>query len=139
MQVHFATRIRFPRSFLNPKSIPFQYASLTILKLHPFPNQIANVHLCSMKMERTTDTNPKPPVCPSFSKPGCTCLCTWIQSPGLNHPVSITILQHSLEHKHPLNSTQILRLGLKNVAIATVSDFSFGAKISMNYKAQNKI
>ncbi|XP_030542989.1 uncharacterized protein LOC115750017 isoform X1 [Rhodamnia argentea] len=132
MQVHFATRIRFSNPFSNPKSSPFRYASLTIFKLDPFPHQITSVHRSSMKMAKTTHSNPKRPVCPSCSKPVRTCLCTRILSPGLDHPVRVTVLQHSLERKHPLNSTRILRLGLKNVAVATVSDVNFGAKFSIS-------
>ncbi|XP_039170247.1 uncharacterized protein LOC120294301 [Eucalyptus grandis] len=61
-----------------------------------------------------------------------TCLCARIHSPGLDHPVRVTVLQHSLERKHPLNSTRILRLGLKNVAVAAVSDVNFGAEFSIS-------
>lgn len=40
----------------------------------------------------------------------------------------MTILQHSLEKKHPLNSTRIALLGLKNVDVATVSDVNLEAR-----------
>ncbi|XP_039171925.1 uncharacterized protein LOC120286289 [Eucalyptus grandis] len=50
----------------------------------------------------------------------------------LDHPVRVTVLQHSLERKRPLNSTRILRLGLKNVAVAAVSDVNFGAEFSIS-------
>ena len=40
----------------------------------------------------------------------------------------VTILQHSLERKHPLNSTRIAILGLKNLTVATVSDVNFEAR-----------
>ena len=43
--------------------------------------------------------------------------------------MGITILQHSLERKHPLNSTRIATLGLKNVAVASVSDVNFEAQL----------
>lgn len=36
--------------------------------------------------------------------------------------MSVTILQHSLERKHALNSTRIARLGLRNVSVVTVFD-----------------
>ncbi|XP_056173018.1 uncharacterized protein LOC115675154 [Syzygium oleosum] len=134
MQVHFATRIRFPNPFLNPKSIPFRSASLSVIlnKLHPFPNQIAGVHRISAEMAETARSNPKRPVCPSCSKPARTCLCARIRSPGLDHPVSVTVLQHSLERRHSLNSARILRLGLKHVAVAAVSDVNFGAEFSIS-------
>ncbi|XP_039170239.1 uncharacterized protein LOC120294295 [Eucalyptus grandis] len=133
MRVHFATRIRFA----NPNASPFQYASpttLLLLKLPTFPGRIsASVRRGSAKMAETArSTNPKRPVCPSCSKPARTCLCARIHSPGLDHPVRITVLQHSLERKHPLNSTRILRLGLKNVAVAAVSDVNFGAEFSIS-------
>ncbi|KAK3424127.1 hypothetical protein EUGRSUZ_F00922 [Eucalyptus grandis] len=82
--------------------------------------------------ETARSTNPKRPVCPSCSKPARTCLCIRIRSPRLDHPVRVTVLQHSLERKHPLNSTRILRLGLKNVAVAAVSDANSGAEFSIS-------
>ncbi|KAF8023763.1 hypothetical protein BT93_F1070 [Corymbia citriodora subsp. variegata] len=139
MRIRFATRIRFANPFSKPKPkpSPFRYASPTVLlllKLLPFPNRIAaSVRRGSVTMAETArSTNPKRPVCPSCSKPARTCLCTRIQSPGLDHPVRVTVLQHSLERKHPLNSTRILRLGLKNVAVASVSDVNFGAEFSIS-------
>ncbi|KAF8023745.1 hypothetical protein BT93_F1054 [Corymbia citriodora subsp. variegata] len=137
MRVLFATRIRFANPFSNPKPSPFRYASPTVLlllELPPFPNRIAaSVRRGSVTMAETArSTNPKRPVCPSCSKPARTCLCTRIQSPGLDHPVRVTVLQHSLERKHPLNSTRILRLGLKNVAVASVSDVNFCAEFSIS-------
>ncbi|KAK3424022.1 hypothetical protein EUGRSUZ_F00779 [Eucalyptus grandis] len=137
MRVHFATRIRFANPFPNPNASPFQYASpttLLLLELPTFPGRIsASVRRGSAKMAETArSTNPKRPVCPSCSKPARTCLCARIHSPGLDHPVRVTVLQHSLERKHPLNSTRILRLGLKNVAVAAVSDVNFGAEFSIS-------
>ncbi|XP_039170242.1 uncharacterized protein LOC104448289 [Eucalyptus grandis] len=82
--------------------------------------------------ETARSTNPKRPVCPSCSKPPRTCLCTRIRSPRLDHPVRVTVLQHSLERKHPLNSTRILTLGFKNVAVAAVSDVNSGAEFSIS-------
>ncbi|KAK3424122.1 hypothetical protein EUGRSUZ_F00913 [Eucalyptus grandis] len=113
MRFHFATRIRFANPFPNLNPSPFRYASTTILlllKLPPFPSWIAAiVRRGSTKMAETArSTNPKRPVCPSCSKP------------------------HSLERKHALNSTRILRLGLKNVAVAAVSDVNFGAEFSIS-------
>ncbi|KAJ0045383.1 hypothetical protein Pint_04166 [Pistacia integerrima] len=73
----------------------------------------------------------KRPICPFCSKPTRICLCNKIQNPGLENSVSVTILQHSLESKHPLNSTRIARLGLKNVTVATVSDVNFEARFDI--------
>ncbi|KAK3424151.1 hypothetical protein EUGRSUZ_F00955, partial [Eucalyptus grandis] len=70
--------------------------------------------------------------------PARTCLCTRIRSPRLDHPVRVTVLQHSLERKHPLNSTQILRLALKNVAVAAVSDVNSGVEFSISPLEQDR-
>lgn len=42
--------------------------------------------------------------------------------------MSVTILQHSLERKHPLNSARIAKLGLRNVTVDTVSEINFDAR-----------
>ncbi|KAK7385955.1 hypothetical protein VNO78_31957 [Psophocarpus tetragonolobus] len=70
----------------------------------------------------------KRPICPSCSKPTRTCLCSRIVTPGIQNLVHVTILQHALERKHPLNSTRIAILGLNNLTIATVSDVNFEAR-----------
>lgn len=72
----------------------------------------------NLKMESQS----KRPTCPSCAKPSQLCLCKRIRSPCLDNQVSVTILQHSLERKHALNSTRIARLGLKNVSVTTVFD-----------------
>ncbi|KAJ0246177.1 tRNA-uridine aminocarboxypropyltransferase [Hirschfeldia incana] len=64
----------------------------------------------------------KRPTCPACAKPTQLCLCNRFRSPSLDNQVSVTILQHSLERKHALNSTRIARLGLKNVTVTTVFD-----------------
>ncbi|TKY57269.1 DTW domain-containing protein 2 [Spatholobus suberectus] len=71
----------------------------------------------------------KRPICPSCSKPTRTCLCSRILTPGIDNSVHVTILQHAQERKHPLNSTRIARLGLKNLTVATVSDVNFEARL----------
>ncbi|KAE8125577.1 hypothetical protein FH972_020360 [Carpinus fangiana] len=76
-----------------------------------------------------TEANFKRPVCPSCSKPARICLCSRIWTPGLENSVRVTILQHSLETKHPLNSARIARLGLKNITVATVSDVHFDSRL----------
>ncbi|KAK4275482.1 hypothetical protein QN277_018555 [Acacia crassicarpa] len=70
----------------------------------------------------------KRPICPTCSKPTRTCLCSRILTSGIDNPVSVTILQHSLESKHPLNSTRIARLGLRNLNVVTVSDVNLEAQ-----------
>ncbi|WJX59441.1 hypothetical protein P8452_44760 [Trifolium repens] len=67
----------------------------------------------------------KRPICPSCSKPTRTCLCSRIFTPPIPNSVNVTILQHALECNHPLNSTRIAKMGLKNLTIATVSDVNF--------------
>ncbi|KAJ4975814.1 hypothetical protein NE237_000920 [Protea cynaroides] len=70
----------------------------------------------------------KRPFCPSCSKPARLCLCARIKTPSLDNSIAVTILLHSQEKKHPLNSTRIATLGLKNLTVATVSDVHFEAK-----------
>lgn len=70
----------------------------------------------------------KRPICPSCSKPTRTCLCSRILTPPIPNSVNVTILQHSLECSHPLNSTRIAKIGLKNLTIATVSDVNFESR-----------
>lgn len=72
----------------------------------------------TLKMESQS----KRPTCPSCAKPTQLCLCKRLRSPCLDNQVSVTILQHSLERKHALNSTRIARLGLRNVSVVTVFD-----------------
>lgn len=75
-----------------------------------------------------TEAKTKRPVCPLCAKPLRLCLCSRIQTPGIDNSVRVTILQHTLERKHPLNSARIATLGLKNLTVATVSDVMFDAR-----------
>ncbi|CAN8252857.1 unnamed protein product [Cochlearia groenlandica] len=72
----------------------------------------------TLKMESQS----KRPTCPFCSKPTQLCLCKRLRSPCLDNQVSVTILQHSLERKHALNTTRIAKIGLKNVTVTTVFD-----------------
>lgn len=45
-----------------------------------------------------------------------------MKTPILDNSVSVTIIQHKLEKKHPLNSTRIATIGLKNLNVVWVSD-----------------
>ncbi|KAL2316772.1 hypothetical protein Fmac_030648 [Flemingia macrophylla] len=76
----------------------------------------------------TMEGQSKRPICPSCSKPTRTCLCSRILTPPIQNSVHVTILHHALERKHPLNSTRIAILGLKNLSVATVSDVNFQAR-----------
>lgn len=80
-------------------------------------------------MESHSQPKSKRPTCPSCSKPLSLCFCTRLKTPNLDNKVHITILQHSLEKKHPLNSARIAKLGLRNVDVFTVSDVLFDAQI----------
>lgn len=90
----------------------------------------------SLKMSMAQGKS-KRPICPSCSKPARTCLCSRILTPAIENSVSVTILQHALESKHPLNSTRIARLGLKNLNVATVSDVNFGARLIIRLMETN--
>ncbi|KAL1811470.1 hypothetical protein ACET3Z_021535 [Daucus carota] len=72
-------------------------------------------------------TSSKRPMCPSCSKPTRICLCNRFKTPILDNSVAVTILQHILEKDHPLNSTRIAVLGLKNLGVEWVSDVNFQA------------
>lgn len=76
----------------------------------------------------TQSGSTKRPTCPSCSKPTRICLCQRFHTPILHNSVTVTILQHSLEKKHPLNSTRIAIIGLKNVDVFTASDVNFQAR-----------
>ena len=114
MVVPLATRIRIPTRHSHFR---------TVLKKHFFLPQ-------TRKMAEIR-ANSKRPTCPTCTKPAWLCLCTRIKTPELENSVSVTIIQHSLEKKHPLNSTRIALLGLKNVTVATVSDVNLEARFGI--------
>ncbi|KAI4388354.1 hypothetical protein MLD38_000688 [Melastoma candidum] len=96
------------------------------------PPHLLNSQSKTLAMVKSSSdpSSQKRAMCLDCSKPTRTCLCSrlQIQPPGLDNPVRVTVLQHSLEAKHPLNSTRILRLGLRNVTVASVSDVNSGAQ-----------
>ncbi|KAI9187207.1 hypothetical protein LWI28_025497 [Acer negundo] len=113
MLVNFGTRIR-PATILNC--------------LHNRRPKFAE----NLKMAATaTEAKSKRPICPLCSKPTRLCLCNRFQNSALENSVSVTILQHSLECNHPLNSARIAKLGLKNVNVAIVSDVNFEARFDI--------
>ncbi|KAL9236317.1 hypothetical protein vseg_011003 [Gypsophila vaccaria] len=71
------------------------------------------------------------PTCPNCSKPAILCLCTRLKTDKLDNSIHVTVLQHSLEVKHPLNSARIARLGLINVDVVVVGDVNFEAKFDI--------
>ncbi|XP_059662498.1 uncharacterized protein LOC132308431 [Cornus florida] len=114
MLVHFRIRIRTV-AVNNP------FCSI----LSPLRNQ--DPQICQT-LEMGTQAVSKRPMCPSCSKPASLCLCTRLKTPCLENSVRVTILQHSLEKKHPLNSARIATLGLKNLDLVSVSDVHFEAR-----------
>ncbi|CAH9052480.1 unnamed protein product [Cuscuta epithymum] len=67
-------------------------------------------------------------MCPACSKPTRLCLCTRLKVPKLHNSIAVTILQHSLEKKHPLNSTRIASIALQNLSVIPVSDVNSQAR-----------
>ncbi|VFQ91803.1 unnamed protein product [Cuscuta campestris] len=70
-------------------------------------------------------------MCPTCSKPTRLCLCTRFKTPKLINAVAVTVLQHSLEKNHPLNSTRIASIALQNLTVIPVSDVNFQARFSI--------
>ncbi|KAL6577450.1 hypothetical protein OROMI_011726 [Orobanche minor] len=105
---------------LNPMFYPF---------VHPLSNKIwrSPQILNSVRMA-TQSGYAKRPTCTSCCKPTRICLCNRLPTPTLDNSVAVTILQHSLEKNHPLNSTRIATLGLKNVDVITVWDVNCQAR-----------
>ncbi|KAI0527349.1 hypothetical protein KFK09_002949 [Dendrobium nobile] len=68
------------------------------------------------------------PFCHCCSKPARICLCDRLKSPPLDNSIAVTILQHSREKTHPLNSSRVARLGLKNLCVVPVTDVIFQAQ-----------
>lgn len=75
----------------------------------------------------------KRPMCPKCCKPAQICLCARLETSSLENSIAVTILQHSLEKKHPLNSTRIATLGLGNLTLVSVSDVNFQARFIVDF------
>ncbi|KAF0922419.1 hypothetical protein E2562_034662 [Oryza meyeriana var. granulata] len=71
------------------------------------------------------------PICGVCTKPLRLCLCGRLRCPPLDTTVGVTILQHVMEASHPLNSTRVARLGLRNLAVAQVSDVNHRASFHL--------
>lgn len=95
---------------------------LTVTVSNKIPKSRQNQALISPMVTTTRST------CPSCSKPASVCLCSRLRTPLLHNSVAVTIFQHSLEKNHPLNSTRIAKIGLKNVDVVTVSDVHVEAR-----------
>ncbi|KAK6151196.1 hypothetical protein DH2020_016128 [Rehmannia glutinosa] len=98
--------------------------------LNPLRNKIPKLpRIQTLTLQMVTQSgSTRRPTCPSCSKPTRICLCNRLRTPILHNSVTVTILQHTLEKKHPLNSTRIATIGLKNVDVITVSDVNFQAR-----------
>jgi hypothetical protein len=46
----------------------------------------------------------------------------------VDNAVGVTVLQHAMEAHHSLNSTRVARLGLRNLAVAQVTDVNHRAR-----------
>lgn len=96
------------------------------------------VHNLPQTLEMVTESgHSKRPMCPSCSKPTRLCLCTRLKIPCLQNSVAVTILQHSLEKKHPLNSTRIASIGLQNLSVISVSDVNYEAQFLIRFLNSN--
>ncbi|KAF3325365.1 DTW domain-containing protein [Carex littledalei] len=73
------------------------------------------------------------PVCIKCTKPIKLCLCSrFTSSSPLDNSISITVLQHTHEIKHPLNSVRIAKLGFKNISVVHVSDVNLHAQLEIH-------
>lgn len=68
-----------------------------------------------------TSTPAKRPFCERCRKAQKMCICDRFQG-VVNNKIRITIMQHPQEKKHPIGSARVALLGLRNVAIVTVSE-----------------
>ncbi|CAN6287660.1 unnamed protein product [Urochloa humidicola] len=71
------------------------------------------------------------PMCGTCTKPLRLCLCGRLHSPPVDNAVGVTVLQHAMEAHHPLNSTRVARLGLRNLAVAQVTDVNHRAHFTL--------
>jgi DTW domain-containing protein YfiP len=70
-------------------------------------------------------------MCGVCTKPLRLCLCgrLRLRSPPVDTAVGVTVLQHAMEAHHPLNSTRVARLGLRNLAVVQVTDVNHRARV----------
>nr|XP_043608208.1 uncharacterized protein LOC122580006 [Erigeron canadensis] len=91
----------------------------------------------TLAMADSSSPDNRRPTCPSCSRPTRVCLCTRFKTPALENTIAVTLLQHNLEKKHPLNSAKIATLGLKNVSLAHVSDVISEAHFEIHFLESN--
>ncbi|XP_060190058.1 uncharacterized protein LOC132619112 [Lycium barbarum] len=124
MQMQFRTRV------VSSSGVNHLFA-----RKHPLPVQVQDL---SQTLKMVTESGQsKRSMCPSCSKPTRFCLCTRLKTPCLENSVRVTILQHSLEKNHPLNSTRIASIGLKNLSVISVSDVNYEAKFLIHLLNSN--
>ncbi|KAG0481538.1 hypothetical protein HPP92_012396 [Vanilla planifolia] len=75
--------------------------------------------------------------CHRCSKPCRICICGRFNLPPLDNSIAITILQHSLEMTHPLNSVRVAKLGFRNLNVVPVTDVNFKAQFIIYPLEQN--
>ncbi|PHT77260.1 hypothetical protein T459_20782 [Capsicum annuum] len=85
----------------------------------------------------TESGHTKRPMYPTCSKPTRFCLCTRLKTPCLENSIAVTILQHSLEKNHPLNSTRIASIGLKILSVISVFDVNYEAEFVIQFLNSN--
>lgn len=97
--------------------------------IYPFLVQTSNLSKDVTPIPEMGSEGPsKRPFCLNCFKPARICLCSRLQTSPLDNSIAVTILQHSLEKSHPLNSTRVAKLGLKNLAVIPVTDVNFKAR-----------
>ncbi|KAJ0548066.1 putative DTW domain-containing protein DTWD2/YfiP [Helianthus annuus] len=106
----------------------------TIFKPLKTPTQTLTLTLA---MATLSGPDNRRPTCPSCSKPTRVCFCNRFKTPVLDNSIAVTLLQHRLEKKHPLNSAKIATLGLKNVNLAYVSDVVSQAHFDIHFIDSN--
>lgn len=121
MLVHFRTQ---PRSSAGKRTL--RSTINLLINKRPKLSQVLTLKMLAQPIS-------KRPICLSCSKPAIICLCNRIKIPHLENSVAVMILQHSLERKHPLNSTRIAKLGLKNLSVVSVSDVNFEAQFMIRF------
>ncbi|KAL4570507.1 hypothetical protein LXL04_026163 [Taraxacum kok-saghyz] len=88
----------------------------------PTPIAIKVSQTLTPAMATLSAPNNRRPTCSSCSRPPSFCLCSRLKTPALENSIAVTGLQHKVDKKHPLNSTKIATLGLKNIDLVCVSD-----------------
>ncbi|KAM3222819.1 hypothetical protein P3L10_022089 [Capsicum annuum] len=118
MQIHFKNRV-----------ISFSRSN------HCFARQVQNL---PQSLQMVTESgHTKRPMYPTCSKPTRFCLCTRLKTPCLENSIAVTILQHSLEKNHPLNSTRIASIGLKILSVISVFDVNYEAEFVIQFLNSN--